>query len=215
MKKLNGLFITFEGAEGSGKSTQVKLLADYLKAKNIDVEISREPGGTNIGEQIREILLNPKNIEMHSITELLLYSASRAQHIFEKIIPAINAGKIFISDRFAFASLAYQGYGRQIDLDIIYKITEIATNKIMPDLIFLLDAPVEIGLEKAKKKSQNIYNNSTGDRLENEDLDFHQRVRNGYLTLAKTNKNVRLITYDSIENVHNQIKKIMQTEFNL
>lgn len=214
MKK-RGYFITFEGSEGSGKSTQVRLLTEYLRKKNIRFVTSREPGGTEIGEQIREIVLNPRNSEMCSITELLLYSASRAQHVYQKIKPAIEDGKIFISDRFSFATLAYQGYGRKINIDIIKKLTDIAVQGIEPDLIFLLDIDPNIGVAKAKLKSQTIFNTENGDRLENESIDFHNDVRNGYLELAAQYSNVKLIEYSSIENVHNKIIKTLEEKFGI
>jgi len=211
----HGYFITFEGAEGSGKTTQVELLVKYLNTRNIPVITSREPGGTAIGEQIRAILLKPENSEMCYLTELFLYSASRAQHVHQKIIPAIDDGKVFISDRFSFASLVYQGYGRFIDLKIIKELTRIATQGIEPDIIFLLDIDPAIGVEKAKIKSNAMFNTNNGDRLENEDIEFHKRVRQGYLELAKQSENVRLIEYDTIENVHNQIIEIFEKELQL
>lgn len=205
-QKKRGYFITFEGAEGSGKSTQVKLLGEYLKSKNMDYICTREPGGVKISEQIRDILLNPENTAMSDLTEFLLYSAARSQHVFEKIKPAINDGKIVISDRFSFASFAYQGYGRGLDLNMIFDITNTATFGLEPDIIFLLDIDPEIGVEKAKIKSQKIFNTSSGgDRLENEDISFHNKVRDGYLELAKKFANVCLIKFDSIENIQNRI----------
>ncbi|HON55392.1 MAG TPA: dTMP kinase [bacterium] len=215
MAAKRGYFITFEGAEGSGKSTQVKLLCEYLAKKKIDYEVSREPGGTDIGEQIREILLNPKNSKMCAVTELLLYSASRSQHIYERIKPAIESGKIFISDRFSFATLAYQGYGRKIDLELIKKITDIAVQGIEPDLIFLLDIDPLVGVNKAKIKSQAIYATENGDRLENESIEFHNDVRNGYLELACQNHNVKVIEYAPIEIVHQQIIKTLEQKFGI
>ncbi len=207
-----GYFITFEGAEGSGKSTQVELLVNYLKEKKISVITTREPGGTEIGEQIRQVLLNPENTQMSYITELLLYSASRAQHVQQKILPAVNEGKIVISDRFSFASLAYQGYGRGIELGLIRKLTEIATQGMEPDLIFLLDINPEVGLAKAKIKSNTLFNTSDGDRLEKENIEFHNRVRNGYIELSGQYNNVRLIEYAEIKKVHSNIIKIFESE---
>jgi len=206
LEKKKGFFITFEGAEGSGKSTQVKLLGDYLASEKIEYISTREPGGVKISEQIREILLNPENTAMSDLTEFLLYSAARAQHVYEKINPAIESGKIVISDRFSFASFAYQGYGRGLDLKMIFDITRTATFGLEPDLIFLLDIDPGIGVEKAKLKSQKIYNTSSGgDRLENEDISFHNKVRNGYIELAAKFKNVCFIQYSAIEVVQQQI----------
>jgi len=207
---MKGLFITFEGIEGCGKSTQVKQLASHLKRSGFSVIVTREPGGTEIGEAIRSILLNANYISMSKITELLLYAASRHQHISEKILPAINDGNIVISDRYADATTAYQGAARAIPDDVISTVHEIATNGAMPDLTLLLDCPADIGLARVRNRSGKDI-----DRLERESIEFHENVRNGYLNIAKNaKKRVKILDatmdIDSIHNaVVNEIDKLM------
>jgi dTMP kinase len=174
------MFITFEGVEGCGKSTQVKRLAEFLAARGKEVLVTREPGGTPVAEKIRAILLDKENQSLHYLTELLLYAASRAQHVQELILPALAAGKTVICDRFFDSTLAYQGYGRDIDRELIYRLNDVATQGVKPDLTFILDIPPEQGLERIKAKR----GSGTLDRLELENLDFHRRVRAGFLALA-------------------------------
>ncbi|MBM3251727.1 MAG: dTMP kinase [Candidatus Omnitrophica bacterium] len=173
---MSGKFITFEGSEGSGKSTHAKLLADYLKKKRFSVELLREPGGTKISEQIRKIILDPKNKSMSDICEVLLYMAARIQVVKEVIKPALAKGKIVICDRFLDSTIVYQGFGGGIDIDFIKKLGEVATLGIKPDLTFLLDIETKEGLRRAGKIK---------DRIELKSLKYHRRVRRGYLTLAK------------------------------
>ena len=173
-------FITFEGIEGCGKSTQAKLLADYLTNNGYEVLLTREPGGPQISEKIRKILLDAENKEMLPETELLLYMASRSQHTGEWIIPALKAKKIVISDRYYDSTIAYQGAARNIDLNIIKSITKYATYGLVPNLTILIDTPAEIGLSRIKKDE--------ADRLEQESLAFHKKVRQGFLNLAKREK---------------------------
>ncbi len=173
-----GLFITFEGTDGSGKTIQIqRLSADLIRAGHA-VCVTREPGGTPISEQIREMVLNPNHREIASTTELLLYAAARAQNVSEVIRPALEAVKIVISSRFTDATVGYQGYGRGLDLEMIRYLNRIATSGLAPDLTLLLDLPVEIGLQRAQQSR------GTMDRLELEDIEFHQRVRQGYLAIA-------------------------------
>ena len=174
-----GLFITFEGTDGTGKTTQIQRLTADLRQTGYDVCLTREPGGTPISEQIRDMLLNPNHSEMVATTELLLYAASRAQHVSEVIKPALEAGKVVISSRFADATVVYQGYGRGLDLERINRLNRIATDGIMPDVTFVLDLPVEIGLQRLQKRRGGL------DRLEREKIEFHRRLREGYQTLAK------------------------------
>lgn len=180
---MKGIFITFEGIEGTGKSTQIVLLANYLTAHRKSVTLTREPGGTAIGDQVRKILLNPENKALFPRAELLLYAAGRVQHVEELIRPELEAGKIVLCDRFSDATLAYQGYGRGVDLEMIRTLDRIATNGIRPDLTILLDIDPAIGLSRARGR-----NSSRGleaeARFENEDLAFHERVRQGYRALA-------------------------------
>ncbi|MDI6785297.1 MAG: dTMP kinase [bacterium] len=196
----NGLLITLEGPEGCGKTTQCKLLYDYLKQKKYSVIKTREPGGTLLGENIRNILLNPdyKNIDI--LCELFLYNAARAQLLKEIIKPSLKSGKIIICDRFFDATLAYQGYGRDIPKNIIYSLDKIILRKILPDLTIVFDIDPEDGLKRALKTKDN----KIGDRLEQESLYFHQKVREGYLSIAKSApKRTKLIpSSQSIEKIH-------------
>ena len=174
-----GLFITFEGTDGAGKTTQIQRLTADLRQASYEVCLTREPGGTPISEQIREMLLNPDHSEMAATTELLLYAASRAQHVSEVIKPALKAGKVVISSRFADATVVYQGYGRGLDLEKIHRLNRIATDGVTPDVTFVLDLPVEIGLQRAQKRRGGL------DRLEREKIEFHRRLREGYQTIAR------------------------------
>ncbi len=175
------MFITFEGPDGSGKTTQICALYEYLRAQNLPVLLTREPGGTPIGDQIRTVLLSPGNLEMLPRTEILLFSASRAQLVGQVIRPALAAGTIVISDRFADSTLAYQGYGRELDLQALRTITTFATGGLTPDLTIYLDLSVEEGLrrkQEARGEGRGEWN-----RLDQQDLAFHRRVRDGYLAL--------------------------------
>ncbi|KAF0220635.1 MAG: dTMP [Geobacteraceae bacterium] len=178
-----GFFITFEGIEGCGKSTQLKLLARNLAERGHGVTVTREPGGCPIADQVRGILLDADNSAMTPMAELLLYAAARAQHVAEIVVPALKTGKIVICDRFTDATVAYQGYGRQLDLAVIDQLNQLATAGLQPDLTILLDCPVEIGLSRAIAR----INSSQGareERFELESMPFHQKVRDGYLQLA-------------------------------
>ncbi len=176
---MSGLFITFEGVEGCGKSTQLKGLQTFLEAEGHAVVTTREPGGTPIAENIREILLDPANTAMGSTTELLLYEAARAQHIHEKIAPALAEGKIVLCDRFADSTTAYQGAGRGFGPEVLHDLHHMATGGVWPDLTLLIDLDITIGLERARHRGRQ-------DRLEREAVEFHQRVRDGFLALAAT-----------------------------
>ena len=203
---MKGLFITFEGIEGCGKSTQAKLLRKYLKKNSWSVFLTREPGGPKISEEIRDILLNKENIEMLPETEVLLYMASRSQHTGEWIIPALQKGKMVISDRYYDSTLAYQGAARRIDIKLIDTITKFATFGLKPDITFLVDLPAEIGLSRISKQD--------ADRLEMESIEFHKKVRVGFIEIAKREKE-RYIIVDgtkSVEEIHNEIMKIMKVK---
>lgn len=175
-----GILITFEGPEGSGKSTQSKLLYKFLKTQGYKVLYFREPGTTKLGERIRDILLNSKNIKISYESEMFLYVAARAQLVSQMIIPALKKGKTVICDRFADATLVYQGYGLDVDKNMINKLNNFATRGITPDITFVLDVQPHTGLERSKKRK------GFRDRIEKRALLFHRRVRAGYLEIAKT-----------------------------
>lgn len=173
------MFITFEGPDGSGKSTQIRLLAEQLTAAGHNLLVTREPGGTEIGEQIRHVLHDLKNKAMQPRAELLLYSAARAQLVGEKIKPHLATGGIVLSDRFYDSTLAYQGYGHGLDLDALRQITTFATQRLRPDLTLLFDIDAEMGLQRRK------HNASEWNRLDDYALAFHERVRAGYGELMR------------------------------
>ena len=174
---VRGVLITFEGVEGSGKSTQAERLAKRLAALGVPFLVSREPGGTEIGEAIREILLNPQHNEMHGLTELFLYLASRNQHVREKVMPALATGKVVILDRFGDSSIAYQGAGRELGEKLVARLNKLATADLKPNLTVLVDVSVKVG---QGRKASGIL-----DRLERERVEFHERVRQGYLQAAR------------------------------
>jgi dTMP kinase len=173
------VFITLEGPDGSGKTTQARLLAEWLREQGYEVVLTREPGGSDIGDQIRAVLHDPRNTAMNARTEILLYSASRAQHVAQRIRPALAAGKIVISDRYADSTLAYQGYGRGLDLETLRTITVFATGGLTPDLTLYLDVAPQEGLQRR------LLGGGEWNRLDAEALEFHQRVRAGYLALVE------------------------------
>jgi len=184
-KPKEGIFITIEGPDGSGKDTQIELLMTYLQSRGHSVLVTREPGGTPVGESIREILLKPViGHELSDETELFLFAACRAQHVREKILPAISQGQIVIASRYVDASVAYQGYGRGLSLDIIENVNELATGGLKPDLTIILDIDSEEGLERAKSVKKETPSGET-DRIESAGVAFHNRVRNGYLKIAE------------------------------
>jgi len=172
------MFITLEGPEGSGKSSQLPDLAEFLRGQGWDVLTTREPGGTPIGDQIRQILMRLDNQELHPRTEILLFLASRAQLVEQVIKPALREGKLVLCDRFGDSTLAYQGYGHGLDLDILLTMLDFATDKLKPDLTLLLDVDVETGLQRKRKEDE-------WNRLDAYELAFHQRVREGYHELCR------------------------------
>lgn len=208
-----GLFITFEGPEGCGKTTQIKLLAQFLEEQGMPYHISREPGGTRISNQIRKILLNPDNTEMVSKTELLLYAADRAQHTEEVIRPKLKNGITVISDRYFDSTTAYQGYGRGLDLDLVNKLNRIATGNLLPALTVLITLDPQIGLKRASRTSIEDGFTKDGDRLEQEALGFHNRVLEGYLRIAEQDKSRFLVINgdDTPENIHQLIIERFKT----
>lgn len=172
------MFITFEGPDGAGKTTQIVLLFNALEAAGYPVTLTREPGGNTISEAIREILHNPQNTEMSARTEVLLYAAARAQHVDQTIMPALTNGQIVLCDRFYDSTLAYQGYGRQLDIDALINLTAFATAGLTPDLTIYIDISPEEGLRRRQSDAAAEWN-----RLDREALAFHQRVHDGYLKL--------------------------------
>lgn len=173
--RLTGLFITFEGGEGAGKSTVIEKLATQLRNQGYEIVVTREPGGIRISEQIRHIILHPDHTEMEERTEALLYAAARRQHLIEKVIPALHSGKVVLCDRFIDSSLAYQGYARGIGIEEVLKINKFAINTYMPDLTLYLDISPEEGLRRIRQNENREVN-----RLDLEALDFHYRVYEGY-----------------------------------
>lgn len=206
-KKLEnkGIFISFEGADGSGKTTQVKLVSEYLKQKNKDFIATRDPGGTELGRTIRKILLNSTE-HIYPTCELFLYLADRAQHIDEKILPALKENKIVLCDRFIDSTLAYQGYARKLDKNIINQLNEIVTHSLNPDITILFDVDTNIAIKRIGQKK---------DRLESENSDFHQKVRQGYLKLAqKFPERIKVINANQrIEKVFNDTVEVLESYF--
>jgi dTMP kinase len=187
-----GLFITFEGGEGSGKSTQMRRLAARLRAEGHAVLETSEPGGTPIGMQIRRVLLDSKNLEMRPTTELLLMFAARAQNVDEWILPALSRGEIVLSDRFTDSSLVYQGAARGLGADVVYEIDRIACRGLVPDLTIVVDIETELGLERAHGRNRKTQGVET--RIDEQAVGFHRKVRDAYLQLAAEEPNrVKLV----------------------
>lgn len=205
MKK--GLFITFEGADGCGKTTQLELLRDYLTECGYDVILTREPGGKGLGEKIREILLN-YNGEVSDRCESFLFLADRAQNIDTIVKPAIAAGKVVICDRHSDSTVAYQGYGRGLDIDRINMLNSIATDSMKPDLTFVFDIDTETAMKRVGKNK---------DRMESAGIEFHKKVRSGYLELAKKDpQRIKVIdASDSIETIRQNVLNIVRKLLNL
>tara|TARA_A100001037_G_scaffold148974_1_gene134568 strand:- start:24496 stop:25119 length:624 start_codon:yes stop_codon:yes gene_type:complete len=203
-----GVFLTFEGVEGCGKTTQLELLYSKMKSAGIPVLATREPGGTNLGKGLRDILLFSEKDSIDIGTELLLYEADRIQHVKEVIIPALEKGTNVLCDRFFDSTTAYQVYGRGLDFELVEKINKFASCGLEPDLTFLLQIPVSEGLKRANS-------NSLADRLEKEDLEFHEKVKNGFLKIASENTGrFNLITEGKdIETIHEEISKIVSKVF--
>jgi len=199
------LFITFEGPDGAGKSTQIDLVTRHLRRLGYEVFYTREPGGTAIGDQIREILHDVNNTEMTARAEILLYSASRAQLVQEVIRPRLAQGQVVLCDRYADSTYAYQGYGRQLDFDSLHLITRFATQALQPDLTIYLDLEVEEGLRR--KSVASAAGQGEWNRMDQLELDFHQRVRAGYLEMAATEPERWLVVdaADSVEVINRVI----------
>ena len=205
---MKGKLITFEGAEGSGKSTQIKMALDYLRERHFSVVFVREPGGVKISEDIRRILLDVENKDMNDQCETLLYMASRAQLVAEVIKPALEKGKIVLCDRFLDSTIIYQGYGRGVDVKWIKLVGEFATQKIKPDLTILFDIDAKLGLSRI---------NRAKDRIEERDLAYHNRVRRGYLKLARQEtKRIKVVKVDrSKEEIHQAVRCYLDKLFQI
>ena len=209
MKK--GLFIVFEGGEGSGKSTMLTKTYEWLISLNIECVTTREPGGIEISEKIREIILDKNNTAMDGRTEALLYAAARRQHLVEKVVPALEAGKVVLCDRFIDSSLAYQGFARELGINEIYEINKFAIDSYMPDLTIFFDIDPEVGLNRI-----NIDNNREVNRLDLEKIDFHNKVREGYNILLENYKEriKKIDASKSIEEVFLDVKNVIENYIN-
>lgn len=179
-----GLFIALEGIEGSGKTSQITRLAKVIRDAGMNCIVTKEPGGIPLAERVRAILLDPQEEGMDPIAELFLYAASRRQHVVELIRPALDTGAIVLTDRFLDATIAYQGYGRGLDLDLLNTVNQIATGGLRPDLTLIFDLPEELGLNRARQRNKESAALINESRFEGEDLRFHRRIREGYLAMA-------------------------------
>jgi len=204
---VKGIFITIEGPDGAGKTSVIKELIPML-VKTVQQEIvaTREPGGSRIAEEIRELILNPENTEMDIRTEALLYAAGRRQHLIEKIIPALEAGKVVICDRFVDSSLAYQGVARGIGVSEVAKINQFATENLSPDVTLYLDIEAHLGLERINQNKEN----RQFDRLDQETLEFHEKVRSAYLDIAKE-QSERVVQIDASQELEKVVEECYQT----
>jgi dTMP kinase len=201
------LFITFEGPDGSGKSTQIELLREHLEKRGVSVVLTREPGGTSIGEQIRNVLHDVQNTEMLPNTEILLYSASRAQHVGQVIRPALERGELVLCDRYAESTMAYQGWGHGLDVGLLVTITSFATGGLRPDLIVYLDIDVETGLQR--KIAAFHLGGSEWNRMDQKGREFHERVRRGYLSMASEEPDRWLVVDGNrtVDEIHAEIRE--------
>ncbi len=204
---MRGRFITFEGVEGCGKSTQMARLRAWMEEADLPVLATREPGGTKVGEGIRELLLAPRDEGLDAATELLLYEAARAQHVSEVIRPALEAGVHVLCDRFFDSTTAYQAFGRGLDEEMVLELNRMASGGIVPDLTLLFSVAIEEGLDRAR-------GDSAGDRLEGESLAFHRRVQAGFKALAKREPGrFRMPGEGAIEQVHEEVVNIVKERF--
>ncbi len=200
---MKGKLITLEGIDYSGKTTQAKKLFNYLKRKGHKVILLREPGGEKVSEKIRQVLLSSRNTGMSPLTELLLYEAARAQLVSRVILPALKQGKLVICDRFYDSTLAYQGYGRGLDLKMMEYLNRVSVSGLKPDLTILIDIPIKVFSDRIKR------NNKKKDRIEKEKIDFYKRVRQGYLSIARKEKKRFKVIEGSgkIEEVWQEVRK--------
>lgn len=207
----NGIFITIEGPDGSGKTTIINMLAKNLVEQGFDVMATREPGGIEIAEQIRKVILDTNNTAMDSRTEALLYAAARRQHLAEKVKPALEEGKIVLCDRFVDSSLAYQGYARGLGIDEVYSINKFAIEDMMPQLTLYFDISPELGLERINKNKGREVN-----RLDLENLDFHKKVQEGYMILAErfSDRIVKIDASRELEAVYKEAESKIKGQLN-
>lgn len=205
------IVITLEGGEGSGKSTILDMIKAYLEGHDIDFMVTREPGGVPIAEKIRNVILDVNHTEMDARTEALLYAAARRQHLVEKVLPALEEGKVVIFDRFVDSSLVYQGYCRGIGIDEVYQLNLFATEGFTPDVTLYLDVEPEIGLARVNSGDREV------NRLDLEDMNFHKKVRSGYLMLAEQSPNRYTIidANQSLESVYEQVVNKLKSTLNL
>ncbi|MBR0469417.1 MAG: dTMP kinase [Mogibacterium sp.] len=201
---MRGLFITLEGGDGAGKSTQIRNIEKFFEEKGMTVTHTREPGGTPIGEKLRSILLDPANTEMEAVTEMLIYAAARSQHVRETVLPALERGEVVICDRFVDSSIAYQAYGRNLG-SMVAEVNGHATGGLRPDITIWLDIDPETGRARATR-------DSGPDRLESESTAFHTRVREGYASMAEAEPDrfKRVDASGSVEEIKDEIYKLLE-----
>jgi len=198
-----GIFVTFEGIEGSGKTTQVRRLSAHLSAQSIPHIVTREPGGTPLADQVRALLLTPREETVFPETELLLYQAARAQHVRKLLIPALEAGKVVLCDRFYDATFAYQAHARGLEAETIDMLNRFASGGLVPDLTLLFDLPPELGISRAARRG-------AADRMERESLDFHRNVRDGYLAIFRNNTD-RIVLMDASAPEEEVFSRLLET----
>ena len=210
MKRNNGIFITFEGPECAGKTTQIRLLKEFCDKRERETVVTREPGGTQIGEELRQIVKHHiGTVPVTDEAEVLLFAASRAQHVAEIIKPALARGAVVICDRFFDSTTAYQGYARGIDMDFIQKLNNFAVSGCIPDMTFLLDLTAEESMKRSRNREETLF---VVDRIESEKIDFHRHVRDGFLKIAeKETERIKIINAaDTVEHIHNRIVAFLE-----
>ncbi|OCT13223.1 dTMP kinase [Paenibacillus pectinilyticus] len=206
---MNGIFITFEGPDGAGKTTQLKKVAQELQKLGHDVLVTREPGGTGISDKIRSIILDPANEEMVDQAEVLLYAASRAQHVHELILPALQAGRIVLCDRFIDASVAYQSYGLGVDIEMVKSISKFASSGLQATRTYIMDVPVEVSLERLNQRAGTGDSTQQLDRIEQKNVAYHSRVRAGFHQIAADHPE-RVLVIDANRSVDQIAEDIWQ-----